>query len=152
MWYTISMRPCKDCNQNERYTTKTGKTYSYCKECNAIRIRAHQKTEKGKASLKKAIKKYQQTDAGKEFNRKYTRNRNRKKNGFTPEMFNDMLFNQDFKCAICLVEINISSHADHDHSTGEARGILCSSCNTLLGRLEYKGFDWVDKAKAYLNR
>jgi NMD protein affecting ribosome stability and mRNA decay len=129
------MRPCKDCNKKERYTTKAGKTYSYCKECNYLRLRAHQKTEKGKATL-----------------RKHTRNLQRKRNGFTPEVFNDMLFNQNFKCAICSIEINISSHADHDHETGLARGILCSSCNTLLGRLESKGFDWVDKAKAYLNR
>ena len=145
------MRPCKDCNQNPRYTTKTGKTYSYCKECNAVRIRAHQKTEKGKASLKKSFEKYSKTENGKSKIRKAVRNHNRKKNGFTPEMFNDMLFNQDFKCAICSVEINVSSHADHDHDTGKARGILCSSCNTLLGRLENKGFDWVDKAKLYVD-
>jgi NMD protein affecting ribosome stability and mRNA decay len=129
------MKPCKDCNQNERYTTKTGKTYSYCKQCNYLRIRKHQNTEKGRATLRKNLRNYA-----------------RKKNGFTPEMFNDMLFNQDFKCAICSVEINVSSHADHDHDTGKARGILCSSCNTLLGRLESKGFDWVDKAKAYLDK
>lgn len=129
------MKPCKDCNQNERYTTKTGKTYSYCKECNYKRIRAHQKTEKGRKSLTKAMRNYQ-----------------RKRNGFTPEMFNDMLFNQDFKCGICSIEINTSSHADHDHETGIARGILCSSCNTLLGRLESVGFDWITKAKKYLNK
>ena len=146
------MRPCKDCNQNSRYTTKTGKTYSYCKECNSIRIRAHQKTEKGKASLKKSFDKYSKTENGKEKLRKAVRNHNRKKNGFTPEMFNDMLFSQNFKCAICSVEINVSSHADHDHKTGLARGILCRSCNTLLARLESVGFDWVIKAKEYLNK
>jgi hypothetical protein len=63
-----------------------------------------------------------------------------------------MLSKQNYKCGICSIEINISSHADHDHDTGKARGILCSSCNTLLGRLESKGFDWVNLAKLYLNK
>ena len=128
------MRPCKDCKTNERYKSKSGKTFSYCLACQNIRNKRYQE----KPGVKQKIK-------------KNARNHSRRKNGFTPEMFNDMLFDQDFKCAICSVEIDISSHADHDHDTGKARGILCSSCNTLLGRLESKGFDWVDKAKTYLN-
>ena len=146
------MKLCKDCNQNERYTTKTGKTYSYCYSCNNIRTRKYLKTEKGKATLKKTSDKWRKTEGGKESLRKSMRNYQRKRNGFTPEMFNDMLFKQDFKCAICSIEINISSHADHDHKTGLARGILCRSCNTLLGRLESVGFDWILKAKEYLNK
>jgi hypothetical protein len=146
------MKPCKDCNQNKRYVTKTGKTYSYCLPCQRIRNSSYHKTEKGKVALKKGFEKYSKTDNGRNKIRKAVRNHNRKKNGFTPEMFNNMLFEQDFKCGICFVEINISSHADHDHETGIARGILCSSCNTLLGRLESVGFDWVIKAKEYLNK
>lgn len=146
------MKPCKDCNQNKRYVTKTGNVYSYCLPCQRIRNSNYHKTEKGKASLKKGFEKYSKTDNGRNKIRKAVRNRNRKKNGFTPELFNDMLFKQDFKCGICFVEINISSHADHDHETGIARGILCSSCNTLLGRLESVGFDWVVNAKKYLSK
>lgn len=144
------MKLCKDCNQNERYVTKNGKKASYCLSCQNIRNLKYQKTAKGKLAKKRSAIKYRNTENGRELQRKSARNHNRKKNGFTPEMFNNMLFNQDFKCAICSVEVNISSPADHNHLTGEARGILCSSCNTLLGRLESKGFDWVDLAKEYL--
>lgn len=146
------MKLCKDCNQNERYSTKTGKIYSYCLACQKSRISIYHKTEKGRAALKKGFDKWRKTDTGKEIMRKNTRNYQRKRNGFTPEMFNDMLFNQNFKCGICSIEINTSSHADHNHETGKARGILCSSCNTLLGRLESVGFDWILKAKEYLNK
>lgn len=146
------MKICKDCNVNERYTTKTGKTYSYCYACNNIRTREYLKTEKGKAASKKTLDKWRKTESGKESLRKSMRNYQRKRNGFTAEMFNNMLFKQDFKCGICFIEINVSSHADHNHETGIARGILCSSCNTLLGRLESVGFDWVVNAKKYLNK
>jgi len=146
------MKLCKDCGVNERYSSqKTGKVYSYCKACQAVRVTQHQRTEKGKATLKRSLKRYAKTEKGKAAIRRSNRNQNRKKNGFTQEMFNDMLFNQDFKCALCYAEINISSHADHDHKTGKARAILCHSCNTLLGRIENKGFDWVDKAKLYVD-
>ena len=146
------MKLCKDCNVNERYVSKSGKKNSYCSSCMNIRTKRYFKTDKGKAAINKAVTKWRKTESGRESTRKTVRNHQRRKRGFTPEMFNDMLFNQDFKCAICSVEINVSSHADHDHDTGKARGILCSSCNTLLGRLESKGFDWVDRAKAYLER
>jgi hypothetical protein len=59
------------------------------------------------------------------------------------EVFLEMLEAQDGKCRICAVELNSRSGQciDHDHrhcpgnfSCGECiRGILCKSCNTLLG-------------------
>jgi hypothetical protein len=38
---------------------------------------------------------------------------------------------QEFKCAICEVETDLV--IDHDHVTGEVRGLLCNNCNWLLG-------------------
>ena len=45
---------------------------------------------------------------------------------------------QDGKCAICKREGNPTHkdgrlYVDHCHSTGNVRGLLCYSCNTLLG-------------------
>ena len=39
---------------------------------------------------------------------------------------------------------------DHDHSTGQVRGLLCQSCNKLLGVLE-RIPDWFERACAYLS-
>lgn len=37
---------------------------------------------------------------------------------------------------------------DHDHETGQIRGILCSSCNFALGHLE----EFLEKSLAYLKK
>lgn len=69
--------------------------------------------------------------------------------GVTQEMFEDMMTEQDGRCSICNELPNKNRlHVDHNHTTGEVRGLLCTVCNTRLGILEIK--EWVDKAYNYL--
>ena len=71
--------------------------------------------------------------------RQKTREWNRKKiSGFTPEDFENKLKEQRYKCAICGTEDPGATnwHADHDHTTGQKRGVLCHKCNTGLGLLK----------------
>jgi hypothetical protein len=45
---------------------------------------------------------------------------------------------QDDRCAICRTDQpggNGAWHVDHDHLTGEVRGLLCLRCNAGLGQL-----------------
>jgi hypothetical protein len=44
---------------------------------------------------------------------------------------------QGGRCAICQVATGATKKlaVDHDHHSGEARGLLCSVCNKLLGHL-----------------
>lgn len=54
--------------------------------------------------------------------------------GITPEQFVDKYERQEKCCAICHSEMKISESAiDHNHTTGEFRGILCKQCNRALG-------------------
>jgi hypothetical protein len=46
----------------------------------------------------------------------------------------EAIFNsQNGKCPICSVNIDLSGHLDHCHTTNKIRGILCSACNKGLG-------------------
>lgn len=51
--------------------------------------------------------------------------------GITKDHYDQMLHEQNHCCAIChrLVSLDI----DHDHQTGEVRGLLCRRCNMVLG-------------------
>jgi Recombination endonuclease VII len=68
--------------------------------------------------------------------RKKTREWNRlKTTGFSPEDFQEKLAKQGGVCAICGTDNpgKLDFCADHDHKTGDKRGVLCRKCNTGLG-------------------
>ena len=60
--------------------------------------------------------------------------------GISIEEYNILLLLQGGKCAICGVESYEAPknvlYVDHNHDTGEIRGLLCSNCNTALGLLK----------------
>ena len=52
-----------------------------------------------------------------------------------------LLETQDFKCKLCSIEVELfqgprGGMIDHNHITGEVRGVLCNRCNTIVGSLE----------------
>jgi len=57
--------------------------------------------------------------------------------GITPEQYDQMLLEHQNKCAICgkTQELNKSLCIDHDHETGNVRGLLCQVCNKAIGLL-----------------
>jgi hypothetical protein len=59
------------------------------------------------------------------------------KYGLTEEAYQVLLQAQNYVCKICgLPETNRRKKnlsVDHDHVTGRVRGLLCSTCNVMLG-------------------
>lgn len=56
--------------------------------------------------------------------------------GITQEEYDDLLTDQQSRCAICATPDPGGKgrfHVDHDHETDIVRGLLCHSCNTGLG-------------------
>jgi len=57
--------------------------------------------------------------------------------GIEPELYEKMFVLQDNVCAICHKECVSRRRlsVDHDHETGEIRGLLCAKCNRAIGLL-----------------
>ncbi len=60
----------------------------------------------------------------------------RRKYKKTPEQFAAQRIAQNNGCAICRTPFTKTPHNDHDHLTGENRGLLCDSCNLGLGHFK----------------
>lgn len=75
------------------------------------------------------------------------------KYGLTPESWRELWDSQGQQCAICGAKDNGKKrfHVDHDHVSGEVRGILCTTCNGGIGQLQDDP-DVVFKAFVYLTR
>ena len=58
-----------------------------------------------------------------------------KKYNITEEIYNKILLAQNGVCSICHNHQRYKHLAvDHDHKTGQVRGLLCENCNRGLGR------------------
>ncbi len=73
-----------------------------------------------------------------EYRRRFSR---LKKYGLTPEEFDAILAAQRGRCAICRSKTPRSARngtwcVDHDHVTGQVRGLLCTPCNRAVGMLQ----------------
>lgn len=82
----------------------------------------------------------------------------KKKFGITLDDYDKMFESQKGVCAICAeketftVKGRIHSLAvDHDHATGEIRGLLCRACNQMLGLSKDK-IETLEAAIVYLSK
>lgn len=73
--------------------------------------------------------------------------------GITPEDYDQMFEDQNGVCAICFEPETLIRRGtlckltiDHDHETGQVRGLLCNNCNRALGLFNDKS--WVLRSAA----
>jgi len=71
-----------------------------------------------------------------------------RKYGLEPNQQQQLFDKQQGRCAICGANLTRWPNIDHDHTTGQARGFLCPSCNLRLAGIE--NADFKAKAKTYL--
>ena len=71
--------------------------------------------------------------------------------GITREEYETLLEKQNGLCAICLnpPSERKSLGVDHNHNTGQIRGLLCSQCNVGISALDH-GQEVVDRILKYL--
>lgn len=85
------------------------------------------------ANRERARVRWQDPDYRAKSNAARLKTHRRLKYGLTDAEYSHLLVEQDGLCAICYEEP--ATHVDHDHVTGEVRGILCRSCNLGIGHL-----------------
>ncbi len=72
--------------------------------------------------------------------------------GITLAQYDEMMLAQGGGCAICHEQPTKKRLAvDHDHATGEVRGLLCFSCNIAIGHFR-ESKDLLEATLSYLNK
>lgn len=139
------MKVCRTCNEtkdiNEFHKQSRAKDGRYldCKVCTAARNKAWYGANKARHAKTCAswYKKNRTHAISKGTDWHY-----RKNYGITHEEFLSLADKQDNKCLICSVGLTFAEKChtravlDHDHDTGEIRGVLCNACNTGIGLLK----------------
>ena len=86
---------------------------------------------------------------------KHRRNYLKRKYNVTVEWYDEQLKKQNGQCMICGTTegggISSTLHVDHNHETGQIRGLLCRPCNTGIGLFKEK-IDLLEKAIQYVNK
>lgn len=68
-------------------------------------------------------------------------NRRIKNYGVSRRQFREMMTNQSDMCGICRCHLTEdTANVDHDHETGQIRGLLCKRCNLNLHVIEDRAF------------
>ena len=123
----------KEPSRRARYSSTDNCFYtSHCKECIKTKQIAYRKNnpEKGK-----------DVDLFQKF-------------GIRFEDYKKMYDAQKGCCAICerhSDKFHRSLNVDHDHVSGKIRGLLCTPCNTVLGRME-ENVKWFHNCLSYLEQ
>ena len=125
------MKTCSMCGETkplDAYKPERGGRRANCRACDTVRHREWR-------------------ERNREHVRAYDRQTHRKVDGWRTHIarkyglmivdYERLLQDQDGGCAICRTDApggrGKRFHIDHDHKTGQVRGLLCSRCNQMLG-------------------
>jgi len=147
------MRPIKECSECGKPTRSRIGRCGYCQqgsmtpaqiEGERARCRAYRKAHWNEILAKKRAKYKVDPERAKDAWLRHNR-------GITLAEFKAILGRQSGVCAICRTTEwgKKGPHVDHDHATGEVRGILCCRCNTGIGNLKDDP-DLISRAALYL--
>ena len=134
----LTHKRCSRCGElkelNKFYKNKSMKDglANQCKSCRHDYLR--------NPSVRERDRKYKREWARGNYNPQAGRKKNLQNNyGITIAEFNQLFEAQRGKCAVCENALEVkgkgafTAHVDHDHKTGKVRGLLCQSCNFVLG-------------------
>lgn len=148
-----AMKACRKCGEEKLASEFTPARqnkdglHSYCRPCYNERQRGRRAAASDEARQQRRDRDNAWHHATKDHRARTIKNRRLVvRYGITLDDYERMLEWQRGCCAICGEEKELV--VDHDHVTGEVRGLLCRGCNFQLGFVEQPG--WLVKALSYL--
>lgn len=136
------MKVCKACGQPKARKEFPAEKGLVCKPCWADRMRKwrRENIERVTAKQKEANRRRKKNKPS-EYYRERWKASLKTRYGIGIEKYEEMLIAQDGRCGICAAQVanDRNLDVDHDHSTGEVRGLLCTRCNQGVGFLEWIG-------------
>lgn len=146
------MKTCKRCNQIKELSEffknvkrKDGVS-TYCKPCQLEyqRVRYNNPESHERNKMDRNIYLKNRKDSTRKWYLKTTY-------GLTPEQYESLYSDSNGRCYICKEEKEYYLHVDHNHKTGEVRGLLCNHCNRGIGMLK-ENIDILESAIKYIRK
>lgn len=137
----------KDLDEFPRDRGRADGHYSYCKPCTSLNVKKWRDKKWATPEGRKALRAVNRSG---ELRRVY---------GLTLAEYDALFARQNGVCAVCAEPETMNGPhgeprllaVDHNHATGEVRGLLCHRCNVVLG-LADDSPDRLERAAAYLRR
>lgn len=125
---------------------KSGINY-VCRKCVTSRLKEYRKRYRVRSNRNQRLWREKNKERWKVIKRReYQKNKQRYKNTHLKTLYNisileyeDLLKKQNYACKICKLNESTLSRklaVDHNHKTGKIRGLLCSNCNSAIGKLQ----------------
>lgn len=140
---------------------KTTATHKWCPKCQKDLLHKHFSKDRSAkfgltahckpcgAAYQRQLRSKQDPKLAKERTRKI---KLKAKYGISVEQYDEMFESQNGVCVVCQKDTRPNPLAvDHDHTTGEVRGLLCKKCNSGLGFFN-DDIEVLERAKQYLSR
>lgn len=133
------MKTCKHCNLSKdlscfaKHTKSKDGLQSYCKDCHHNINALYRLNNKEKDKERNKLYHKQKADIVRD---RHYKNRY----AISYDYFLELVENQNKKCKICKIDLTLGDRKktcavlDHCHVTGKIRGVLCTMCNTALGK------------------
>jgi hypothetical protein len=131
--FPITSKVCRDCRVQkplDEFPLQKGGRFGrhpLCKPCRSAQERRRYERDRD------AILERTRSDPVRRAAKKWWQLKGR--HGIAKHDYLTLLWAQSGRCAICFEWFGLGLRVDHDHATGEVRGLLCDACNIAIGHL-----------------
>ena len=149
------MKICSRCGKTGIFykdKSKKDGLHSICKDCHIeYRKELHATDSEARNRANERSKRYR-IDNPVTYKLSITNSTLKNKYGITLDDYNRILKEQNNSCIVCGATPDKQRlHVDHNHITGEVRGLLCQACNVSIGKMK-ESPELLERLASYIRR